>query len=241
MRVMDGRYRLVFSGEILEGQHRAVVRRRLAEALKLDDAQAQKLFSGSPVTLKKEVDAAMAARYQALFKKAGARLRVLPLRAGGQQGDQSAAPSPRTAAPESTPSPASAVSRDREAPVRGENSAGSARASTLSVVAPDELEQRLKASAPAAADIEAPDFSVADPGAVLGARKDAPPPRAPDPDFSLADVGADLLEERPEAPTVALGPLEFEVAEVGATMGDTRPRSVPAAPDTSHISLAEDA
>ena len=51
---MDERFRLVFRGEILEGQHRAVVKRRLTDLLKLSEAQLDKLFSGNPVTIKRD-------------------------------------------------------------------------------------------------------------------------------------------------------------------------------------------
>jgi hypothetical protein len=73
---MDEKYRLIFSGELLDGQHRAVVKRRLTELLKLKDGQIEKLFSGQPVILKRGVDRETAARYQALFKRAGGQLRV---------------------------------------------------------------------------------------------------------------------------------------------------------------------
>ena len=76
---MSDQYRLVFAGEVLEGQHPAVVKKRLATILKLTDERMDLLFAGKPVVIKKIVDKQAAARYQAAFKKAGARLRVLPL------------------------------------------------------------------------------------------------------------------------------------------------------------------
>jgi hypothetical protein len=74
--VMAEQYRLVFSGEVLEGQHPAVVKKRLAAAFKLDDDRVGKLFSGKHVVVKKAADKASAVQYQRLFEKAGARLQV---------------------------------------------------------------------------------------------------------------------------------------------------------------------
>ena len=76
---MSDEYRLVYSGELLDGQHVAVVKKRLAAVLKLDDEPMTVLFSGKSVVVKKATDEKTAARYQAAFQKAGARLRVLPV------------------------------------------------------------------------------------------------------------------------------------------------------------------
>ena len=79
MQAMDESYRLVFRGEVLDNQHPAVVKKRLIAALKLTDAQGERLFSGASVVLKQSADTKTAARFQGLFREAGARLRVLPV------------------------------------------------------------------------------------------------------------------------------------------------------------------
>ena len=80
---MSEQYRLVYSAELNEGQHAAVVKKRLAAILKLDDARMDVLFSGKSVVLKKATDEKTAARYQEVFNKAGARLRILPVEGAG--------------------------------------------------------------------------------------------------------------------------------------------------------------
>jgi hypothetical protein len=75
----EQRYRLVFRGEILADQHPAVVRKRLGEALRVGDEALERLFSGRNVVVRKEANAEDAARLQAAFKKAGCRLRVVPI------------------------------------------------------------------------------------------------------------------------------------------------------------------
>ena len=76
---MSELYRLVFRGEVAEGQHQAVVQKRLANVLKLSDEKVAQLFSASSVVLRQSVDAKTAAQFQAAFKQAGARLRVQPI------------------------------------------------------------------------------------------------------------------------------------------------------------------
>ncbi|MDA1074164.1 MAG: hypothetical protein O3A63_05295 [Proteobacteria bacterium] len=74
---MEEQFRLLFKGEVVEGQHKAVVKKRLAQILKLDDAGLERLFSGATITVKKQVDRATAARYQQAFKQSGAQLLVV--------------------------------------------------------------------------------------------------------------------------------------------------------------------
>lgn len=51
---------LVFAGELLAGESRAEVRRRLGELLKLDDARLDTLFCGRQVVIKRGLDDATA-------------------------------------------------------------------------------------------------------------------------------------------------------------------------------------
>jgi hypothetical protein len=212
---MDERYRLIFRGEILDGQHRAVVKRRLTDLLALKEEQVEKLFSGKPVVLKRGVDRPTAARYQALFRKAGGQLRVKPEPTGEA-----------AAASDSSPS-ASPMASESDA-------AGVPQAPDFKVQAtyfPPPEEPR--------GEIQAPDFSVAPVGSVLIDASDAPAVVVPEVDFELAEVGADMLTERKERPMVELGPLDFEVAEVGADIGPPA-RSIDAkAPDVSHLAIVE--
>ena len=76
---MSELYKLVFRGELIEGQHAAVVRRNLGQLLSIDDQRLDQLFSGQSVVVKAQADLDSARRLQALFKKAGARLRALPV------------------------------------------------------------------------------------------------------------------------------------------------------------------
>ncbi|MCZ6890866.1 MAG: hypothetical protein O7H39_20425 [Gammaproteobacteria bacterium] len=97
---MDKLYRLVFRGEVADGQHPAVVQKRLKLALKLSDDKSAKLFTGKPVVFKKDADQRSAEHYQKLFKRAGAELRVLPAerRTATAPSDDTSMPAPNDAA-----------------------------------------------------------------------------------------------------------------------------------------------
>jgi hypothetical protein len=217
-------YRLVFRGEVLEGQHRAVVKRRLSELLHLDDARVEKLFSGKPVLLKRGVDRDTAARYQAQFKQAGGRLRVQAEEAVPAEGASPPSAPARTAdtAPNETRQPRRpGANRDIDAP----------EFTVLTAYFPPPSEPR--------AEIAAPDYGVAEVGANLLEPAPTAPPVVVDVDFELAEVGADLLVDPPEPVTVELGTLDFELAEPGADLAPTREPAAGVAPDISHLALVE--
>jgi len=69
---------LVFRGECIDGYDPAVVRQAVARALRLDEARTERLFSGKPVVLRREVDALRADRHIARFATLGAVLRAEP-------------------------------------------------------------------------------------------------------------------------------------------------------------------
>lgn len=94
-------YNLLFRGEVLEGQDRSAVARRLMVLLKIDAPKVKAMFSGRPVVLRRHVSKDVAARFQAAFREAGARLRVAPAEA--------AAPASAATASEATASEAPAT------------------------------------------------------------------------------------------------------------------------------------
>lgn len=231
---MDEKFRLVFRGELLEGQHRAVVKRRLAERLKLDDGQVEKLFSGDSVVVKRDADRETAARYQSLFKQAGGLLRVQAVRAEPPAG---------VVVPDR---PADAPAR-RDGPADGSQSLASAKLRAIrpganpDVAAPDFTVQTAYLPSPAepAPDIQAPAFRVAELGTLLKESTDQPAAQVVEVNFELAEVGADLLEQPRHEVVVEIGPLDFELAEVGADLSPGSRAPTVSAPDVSHLALVE--
>lgn len=97
------RYKVVFSGEILIGRDLGEVKRNLAALYKMEVSRIEKLFSGKPVIVKKDIDHVTALQYAAAFEQAGAHCQV---RAIG--GSEATVPSePTSGSPESVESPES--------------------------------------------------------------------------------------------------------------------------------------
>ena len=76
---MNSRYKLLFQGKISADNEVAVVRGRLQKLLKASDAQLDVMFSGKPVTIKKDVDEATVEKYLDAFINAGAKLEIVEL------------------------------------------------------------------------------------------------------------------------------------------------------------------
>ncbi len=247
-------YKLVFAGEINEGQHAAVVKKRLAGVLKLDDDRMEVLFSGKAVVVKKATDARTAARYQEAFKKAGARLRVLPV----EEGDTPpAAPQQQASHPQAEEGPPAAetapgptppaqdddmqvlpvgadVLTDAERPDVPDAEVDTSHLSVQGAVfTTDEPEP----------EVETPNvdhLSVAEPGAQIGEPQEEVHVDI-DADFDVAELGSDMGEiaRKKDAP-IDVDAVDFDVAETGADMDTREKDKPPPAPDTSHLSLDED-
>lgn len=233
-------YKLVFRGEVLEGQHPAVVRKRLGESGGFDAAQLDKLFSGRPVVVKRAADTVAAARVQSMFRKAGARLRVLPVDGDGPQASPqpiAESPPPADNAPAGATAfqllpPGSDLLRASERPQQVtrdvDTSALSLQGATFTVVDPP--------AAPEGPDVS--HLSVAEAGANLGSGSAEPAEPVPVPGFDIAEPGADLGQRTPPAaPAVDWSDLDFEVAPAGSDLRESRSESQPAPPDTSHLNL----
>jgi hypothetical protein len=211
MQVMDDNYRLVFRGEVLDNQHPAVVKKRLISALKLSEQQAERLFCGSSVVVKHNADTKTAARYQGLFKQAGARLRVLPVEDADSASELPAADdAPEAQAREIDTGPLKLLPTQDQPPG--------------SLPAPE---------------ISAPDFSLAKVGVNLIEPRPIAAFEL-EVDFELAEVGALIPTLAKEVVvTVNVDELEFSVAEVGADLADRSPEPQAVVPDISHLSVVD--
>jgi hypothetical protein len=236
---MDEQYRLVFSGEVLDGQHPAVVKKRLAAVLKLDDERMDVLFSGKPVVVKKAIDEKNAARYQQAFNKAGARLRVLP---AAESDDAPVKSTPADQSPHSSASPsvdqlavlppgADVLTDQERQPEAVADVDTSHLALQGAVFVTDEPEE-------VTAGPNVDHLSLAELGAQLGVPRDSVVTQEIDVDFDLAEVGAILGElEKNEPPVIDPASVDFELSEPGADIGTREAKPAPPPPDTSHLKL----
>ena len=254
---MSETFRLVFAGEVEDGQHPAVVRKRLAAVLKLDDQRMDVLFSGKPVVVKKAADQQTALRYRSAFQKAGARLRV---RAADDE--PSGAEAASAAASEAQQPPSETPSQAPTAAAPADSAPADGSLGMLPVGA-DLLRADERADTPDA-DIDTSHLKVQ--GAVFAVDEPTPTIAGPntdhlsvaevgetlaqpepevvaeiDVDFDLAEVGAVLADlEDDVTAAIDVDAVHFDVAEAGADLGDQDTPAPPPAPDTSHITLSDE-
>ncbi len=75
-------YDIYFTGQIMDGKDPLEVRQLVGNMFKADQAQLEKLFSGSRVRIKADIDEETATRYRVAFRNAGALVEILPAESG---------------------------------------------------------------------------------------------------------------------------------------------------------------
>mgnify|MGYP003548495552 CR=1 FL=1 len=75
---MASNVQMVFRGEVLDGFAPDEVKRRLAQALKLDEARVAQLFSGARTVLKRSIEPTLARSYVDKLAQLGARVHLEP-------------------------------------------------------------------------------------------------------------------------------------------------------------------
>jgi hypothetical protein len=247
-------YDLVFRAELLPEGDGANARSTLARVLKLDDTRLQQLFSGGVVYVRRGVDRDTAVRFQAAFRQAGARLRVIPLETSTFV--EPPAPAASTAAADASdaaplprkPSLAERIAAQQSAQDVGQDESAVARPSFGAAVSSSPPTMSGSA-APAAPEAEEDhggliDFVPSDPVdrfvAAAPAATNRPteqasgsmPPDAETADdeemieFTLAPVGADLIqeEEREVKAEVRVSVEHIALAPPGGTIPVLHPR-----------------
>ena len=113
----DQLFEVAFSGQVSESASLDDVKARVAKMFNADDAKLAQLFSGKRIVIKKNIDRATAAKYQAALNSAGAQCEIAPM--GGEAVDQPAAtPAPEKPAAVAKPAAAAQIetSYDGEVP-----------------------------------------------------------------------------------------------------------------------------
>ena len=78
MSAEQAQYSVVYTGKIAPNRKQDEVKRQLAQLFRRDPSQMERLFSGKPCTIKKDVDLELARKYIAAMAKAGAIAQILP-------------------------------------------------------------------------------------------------------------------------------------------------------------------
>jgi len=232
-------YAIVFKGEILEGFESFSVKAHLAGMLKADQEKMATLFSGKQIVLKKTADKQQALKLGAALKKAGADIKIRAIKIA-QEPQTEPQPATTGSADEGAislaPNVGNIVDAKEEVPPLDLDLSGISMAEagegrlgepTEEVILDLDLsdmsmaeagEGLLVAPKEEVEKVDAPDFGLDEPGAVLETLKEEVELLDPDTSsLSMAEAGADILnpEDRDQGPE-------------------------PEAPDTSEIQLVPD-
>lgn len=75
----EPRYRVIFSGEIVEGYAIEEVKEKLAALFKTESARIEQIFKGKALSIKKNIDYTAAQRYCDALQKFGAVCKIMPM------------------------------------------------------------------------------------------------------------------------------------------------------------------
>ncbi|NQD35738.1 hypothetical protein HPT27_01810 [Permianibacter sp. IMCC34836] len=223
---MEGFFEVVFDGRIVPGRDLAEVKANVANLFKAKPEAIERLFSGQPVTIKKDLDYPAALRYIAALKEAGALARFKQQEGGpsvARKASDSWSLAPvgtdllglRPAPPVPPPIDLSALS--------------------LAPVGADMAEHQDVVPVPVG-DISS--ITLAEVGADIGTPRELIPLPEPDlSDLSVAEVGATLGAQRAVEP-VKIGDISgITIAEVGAVLDTSEKKAPPPPPKTDHLKL----
>lgn len=73
----ERKFDIVFDGSVINGSDPLQVKAKVQQLFKLDDAAAERLFTGAPIVIKKSVDRKTATQFQTAMNKAGARVQLV--------------------------------------------------------------------------------------------------------------------------------------------------------------------
>lgn len=122
----DQRFDLTYKGLVAPGADPEETRQRLTGVFKLTDKGAERLFTGRPVVVKRDVDETTAARFKKIFAHAGAVLTITPVAGTGDADDGDTVdaaddvPSSQTRGPDSPPLSLAPQWGDLEPPLTAE-------------------------------------------------------------------------------------------------------------------------
>lgn len=262
---MPTRYKLLFRGQISPDQHVAVVRGRLQKILKASDGQLDVMFSGKPVTIKKDADEATVERYLEAFVKAGAKLEIVELDSAAlaeaarkaemvaaaeahkaqlikevleaEQAEIEQAEAAAMGAPASTPH----AQANSKPPSPSESSATASVTFALAEVGADLVTAADKQPAPEA-NVVTDHLSLAEVGGNLMAPTETVQPQPPPPvdtsHLTLDEPGTTLgVPATDRADIDSLIEFDFELGEVGELLVESAPPVVATVPDLGQFEL----
>ena len=219
---MSELFNVIFRGDILPGHSLPVVKAQMAQLFKLDDAKLAAVFSGKPVTLKKDCDATTAEKVKAALTKIGADSEIksastpVATAAPAPTRPVSSPPASPAVTTQSTPVPAKPVPPGSVSP-QPINS-GIKLAPVGQVLT--EAERAALRKPPV--QVKTEHISLEKKASSFGAAEDKPVagklPEIKAPDFGVAPMSGDLLKDNEKRvyETLEIDLSNFKVAELGA-------------------------
>jgi hypothetical protein len=102
----EGDFQVVFRGELTGDLSEDEVRQKLATLFKMPEARVAGLFTGKPIVVKRDLDEATARKFEAAFRKAGAKCEIRSAPASAPSTEPESAPA-REQGPAGTHGPSS--------------------------------------------------------------------------------------------------------------------------------------
>jgi hypothetical protein len=212
---MTAEYKVVFAGELIAGADPGAVRANFQKLFKADEKRVEKLFSGSRVVIKKNVDEATAQKYQTTLRKAGGVCSIEPMH------EEQAA-----SAAEPAPAP----------PIASRKSPGPASTWQLEAPGADLRDPDARREVPPPPDTG--DLTLANVGSQMLDEHVKPDPFEADlTDISMAPTGAELLPEAPKPQPFEPDLSELSVAPAGSELLPGHKKETPPPPDTGDLEL----
>ncbi|MBT8139497.1 MAG: hypothetical protein KJP25_07000 [Gammaproteobacteria bacterium] len=239
----ERRFDIMFHGEPLNGTDVSEVKENLRQLFKLGDPDLERMFSGQPISIKKDLDRKTANQYQQALTRAGAKIQLVLATAKAAPGDEQTAQG----------SGAAQEKGDAADSKNSESTSQTGGALAMLPVGSQIGSEQSSEATPAAVDVShitlaeneaisgRASFAVADPFASDAAEG----PRYPPADHIEIDTGLDLAElgnllERAEAlPPVKVDIDHLSIAEAGATLGAGERAEVAEPPISADLSLAD--
>jgi hypothetical protein len=242
----EPQYDIFFRGEALDGSDINHTKAHFSKLFKAEGAKLEQLFSGKVIALKKNLNKVDAAKYQQLFKNAGAKIYIK----AAVIDTAAAAPTPvqPTTDSEAAKKPAASTSnlevmpagsdvlnsQERKADVQSNIDTSKITLSPESALPPIKVQ-------PAVNIPDISHLSAADVGSDLLIDKPitAAPPSPNTEHISVADLGCDMQDYYDDIPSFPPDTDHISLAEVGENILAAKAPSTAKAPDVSHIQLSD--
>jgi len=214
-------YHILFKGEALDGQNLDQVKAHFAKLFKADENKLNQLFSGKVVALKRDLAKPEAAKFQQLFKKAGAKVYIKAVDASPAQVSSAASVNTGTDSTSNNAKIEQAAQGDEKAQSSKQESTAESNLSST----PDQNQEQ-PSSTYSDEPYQKPDLKPVDMAAV---------------NFDLSPAGADLLleSEKTTAEAVDVDISDISLAEAGAILETLHTDEPKLNPNTDHLSTAE--